>query len=510
MYLTVAVLASLAIGIVIGILLRKYITEHKIEGAKRDAENILKAAKEEANAKKREIILEARERAHQIKIDTDREVKEKRQEIQRLEKRLLQREETLDRRLAGLERRESILEEKEHHIEKLLRETEEIKEKELKELENIAKMSQEEAKELLLVKIENEVNKEAGALIRKIEENAKREGEIRAKEILATAIQRCAVEHTSEITVSVVSLPNDEMKGRIIGREGRNIRIFEQLTGVDLIVDDTPEAVVLSSFDPVRREVARRALEKLIGDGRIHPARIEELVEKAKAEISKESMLAGEEALTEMGIEGVHEEIIKHLGNLKYRRSYGQNVLQHSIEVAYIAGMLANELGVDVQLAKRAGLLHDIGKSISLNTEGTHALLGAEIAKRYGEKPEIVHAIAAHHGEVEVQSLLDIIIQVSDAVSASRPGARRESLETYIRRLEKLEEVANSFSGVSKAYAIQAGRELRIIVDSDIVDDDSSYKLARDIAKKIEETLSYPGQVKVVVIRETRSIEYAK
>ena len=510
MYLTVAVLASLAIGIVIGILLRKYITEHKIEGAKRDAENILKAAKEEANAKKREIILEARERAHQIKIDTDREVKEKRQEIQRLEKRLLQREETLDRRLAGLERRESILEEKEHHIEKLLRETAEIKEKELKELESIAKMSQEEAKELLLVKIEDEVNKEAGALIRKIEENAKREGEMRAKEILATAIQRCAVEHTSEITVSVVPLPNDEMKGRIIGREGRNIRIFEQLTGVDLIVDDTPEAVVLSSFDPVRREVARRALEKLIGDGRIHPARIEELVEKAKAEINKESMLAGEEALIEMGIEGVHEEIMKHLGSLKYRRSYGQNVLQHSIEVAYIAGMLANELNVDVQLAKRAGLLHDIGKSISLNTEGTHALLGAEIAKRYGEKPEVVHAIAAHHGEVEVQSLLDIIIQVSDAVSASRPGARRESLETYIRRLEKLEEVANSFSGVSKAYAIQAGRELRIIVDSDIVDDDSSYKLARDIAKKIEETLSYPGQVKVVVIRETRSIEYAK
>ncbi len=510
MYLTVAVLASLAVGIAIGILIRKYTTEHRLEAAKKSAENILKAAEEEANAKKREIILEAREKAHQIKIDTDREIKEKRQEIQRLEKRLLQREETLDRRLAGLERRETILEEKEHHIEKLLKETEELKERELKELESIAKMSQEEAKELLLVKIESEVNKEAGALIRKIEENAKREAEARAKEILATAIQRCAVEHTSEITVSVVPLPNDEMKGRIIGREGRNIRIFEQLTGVDLIVDDTPEAVVLSSFDPIRREIARRALDRLIGDGRIHPARIEELVEKAKAEISKEGMLAGERALMEMGIEGVHEEIVKHLGNLKYRRSYGQNVLQHSIEVAYIAGMLANELGVDVQLAKRAGLLHDIGKSISLNTEGTHALLGADIAKRYGEKPEVVHAIAAHHGEVEVQSLLDVIIQVSDAVSASRPGARRESLETYIKRLEKLEEVANSFSGVSKAYAIQAGRELRIIVDSDIIDDDSSYKLARDIAKKIEESLTYPGQVKVVVIRETRSIEYAK
>jgi len=456
------------------------------------------------------LLLEAKEEIHRLRSDLDREIRDRRGELQRLEKRLIQKEETLDRRGEILEQKESTLEKKQKDIMEIEEQTVKMYQKEVEELERISGLSREEAKNILLTDVQKEIKHEMALMIKDLEAKAKEEAEVKAREIITGAIQRCAADHAAETTVSVVTLPNDEMKGRIIGREGRNIRTLETLTGIDLIIDDTPEAVVISGFDPIRREIARIALEKLIEDGRIHPARIEEMVQKAKKEVENIIVKAGEEATFETGVHGLHPEIIKLLGRLKYRTSYGQNVLKHSIEVSHLAGLMAYELGADPVIAKRAGLLHDIGKAVDHEVEGPHVMIGAELAKRYHESEAVIHAIMAHHNDVEPQTIEAVLVQAADAISAARPGARRETLESYIKRLDKLEEIANSFEGVEKSYAIQAGREIRIMVKPEIVNDEETILLAREITKKIEDELEYPGQIKVIVLRETIAINYAK
>ena len=502
------------IGVVLGLLIgfnyRKHIAEAKIGVAESRAEKIVEDSKKEAEAKKKEILLEAKEESLRTKNELEREVRERRNELQRTERRLIQKEETLDKKSGSFEKKEEQLNKKLDELEKQREEVEAIQEKHLHELERISGLTSEEAKNYLLSTIENDVKHEAAIMIKDIESKAKIEAEKRSREIVANAIQRCAVDHVTETTVSVVQLPNDEMKGRIIGREGRNIRALETLTGIDLIIDDTPEAVILSGFDPVRREVARIALEKLIVDGRVHPSRIEEMVEKAKKEVEVIIRDEGEAATFETGVNGLHHELVRLLGKLKYRTSYGQNVLKHSIEVSHLAGLMAAEIGVDVNIAKRAGLLHDIGKSIDHEMEGSHVSIGVGLLKKYKENHIVINAVEAHHGDVDPQSIVAVLVQAADAISAARPGARRETLESYIKRLQKLEEIGDNFKGVEKSFAIQAGRELRIIVIPEDTNDEGLPVLAREIAKKIEDELEYPGQIKVSLIRETRAVEYAK
>ncbi len=490
--------------------IRLKISKQKITKLENDASEALENAKKQAEAMKKESILEAKEEVHKLRADFDKEIRERRNEVQRLERRLIQREESLDKKSDLIEKKEDALNKKTQEIQNLENSVQDLYLKQRQELERISGLSTDEAKQILLDEINREIKHDAAIMIKEVESRAKEEAEKKAREIITTAIQRCAADHVSETTVHVVSLPNDEMKGRIIGREGRNIRTLETLTGVDLIIDDTPEAVILSSFDPIRREVARLALEKLIVDGRIHPARIEEMVERAKKDLDNEIKEEGEQATFETGINAVHPEIIKLLGRLKYRTSYGQNVLKHSIEVSHLAGLMASELGLDPTIAKRAGLLHDIGKAVDHEYEGPHALIGGDLAKKYHESPIVINAIAAHHGDVEMQSLEAVLVQAADAISAARPGARRETLEAYIKRLEKLEEIANSYEGVEKSFAIQAGREIRIMVKPEQVDDAGSIEMARNIVKRIEDELEYPGQIKINVIRETRAIDYAK
>ncbi len=499
-------LASLGLGY----LIRRFLGELKKGSAEQQARSIIEEAEKLAEAKQREMLLEVKEDIHRLRTELDRESRERRLELQRAENRNIQKEEALDRKLAAVEKREERIAQREAEIEKLKREIEQIKAEQRKKLEEIADLTTEQARQLLLDEVRKETEHEAAAMIKSVEIRARDEADKRAREIVSLAIQRCAADHVVDTTVSVVPLPNDEMKGRIIGREGRNIRALETLTGIDLIIDDTPEAVILSGFDPVRREVARIALERLISDGRIHPARIEEMVEKARKEVEAVIREEGEKAAFDTGVHGLHPEIVRLLGRLKYRSSYGQNVLQHSIEVSYLAAMMAAELGADENLARRAGLLHDIGKAVDHEVEGPHAKIGADILKRYHESPQVIHAVLAHHDETEAKTVEACLVQAADAISAARPGARRETLEAYIKRLEKLEEIAGSLEGVDKVYAIQAGREIRVMVKPEKIDDVAAIKVSRDIVKRIEEELEYPGQIKVTVIRETRAVEYAK
>jgi ribonuclease Y len=508
--LLVAVIIALVVGIAAGYLLRRSIAESKLGAAEEEARKLLDEAIKQAETKRKEVLVEAKDEVYRIRQEAERDNRERRRELDRMERRLIQKEESLDKKLDNIEQKDQVIREKETMVEKTQEDLKLILTQQLKEMERISGMSSEQARELLLHNVEQQIRAEAAALIREIEAEAKEEADKRAREIVTLAVQRCAADVAAETTVSVVSLPNDEMKGRIIGREGRNIRTFETLTGVDLIIDDTPEAVILSSFDPVRREIARVALEKLIIDGRIHPARIEEMVEKASKDIEQEIREVGEQAAFEVGVHGLHPEMIKLLGRLKYRTSYGQNVLKHSVEVAYLAGVMAAELEVDAVAARRAGLIHDIGKAVDHEVTGSHIEIGVELAKRYREKDEIQHAIAAHHGDIEPLSIEAVLIQAADAISAARPGARRETLETYIKRLEKLENVVTEFQGVERAYAIQAGREVRIMVKPEEIDDPSAINLSREIARKVEQELDYPGQIKVVVIRETRAVDFAK
>ena len=509
--------AALGIGLLVGYTYRKNQTERKIDRTEEYAKRLYDDAVRKAEDYKKEKVLEAKEEILKAKAENDREraenekeMRERRNEIQKNERRLIQREETLDKKANNLEIREETLNEKYAELARQEAEVQELKEKELTELERIASLTKDEAKQQVIDRVQKEAFHDAAASVREIETQAKEEGEKKARNIIALAIQKCAADHVAESTVSVISLPNDDMKGRIIGREGRNIRALETATGVDLIIDDTPEAVIVSAFDPVRREVARLAVEKLIMDGRIHPARIEEMVEKARKEVDNQIREAGENAVFETNQHGIHHELVKLLGRLRFRTSYGQNVLKHSIEVSHLAGLMAAELGADVQLAKRAGLLHDIGKAVDHESEGTHVTLGAELARKYHENNDVVHCIMAHHNDVEPQTVEAVLVQAADAISAARPGARRESLENYIKRLEKLEEIANSFDGVEKCYAIQSGREVRIMVKPEDVTDEGTKVLAKEIAKRIEKEMEYPGQIRVNVIRETRSTEYAK
>jgi ribonucrease Y len=502
--------AALAVGLIAGFLLRKYMAEAKISSAEREASRIIEEANKASEGTKREALLEAKDEIFSMRNDAERDIKNRRNELQRFERRLLQREEQIDARTENLEKRDRSLSSRENEIQSLRAEAQKVLADEKAQLERIAALSKDEAKQLLLAQVEEETKREAAQVIKKIESRLRDEADKKAKHIIANAIQRCASDHVAETTVSVVPLPNDEMKGRIIGREGRNIRTFETLTGINLIIDDTPEAVILSSFDPVRREVARLTLERLITDGRIQPARIEEMFEKSKAEVDAEIKEVGEQAVFDVGLHGVNHELMKVLGRLKYRTSYGQNVLKHSIEVAHLSGLMAAELGTDIKLAKRAGLLHDIGKAIDHEVEGSHAVIGAELAKRLKEGDTVVHAIAAHHEEVEAQTIEAVLVQAADAISAARPGARRETLESYIKRLEKLETIADSFDGVDGSYALQAGREIRVMVKSDVIDDLGCVTLSREIARQIEDQLEYPGQIKITVVREKRVVDYAK
>ena len=508
--IVVGVIVVLVIGFLLGIMYRKKVAEREISSAEEEAKRIINESIKAAESKKREALVEAREEIHKNRTEYEREVKERRNELSKQERRLQQKEENLDRKNDALEKKTEALNQKLSQAETMQEEIKLVKKSQLEMLEKISGYTVDEAKQYLISNVETEVTHEMAAKVREVEARYKDEAEEKAREIIATAIQRCAADHASEITVSVVPLPNDEMKGRIIGREGRNIRSIETLTGCDLIIDDTPETITVSSFDPVRREIARIALERLIQDGRIHPARIEEMVAKAQREVNATIKAEGERAAFETNIHGLHPEIIRLLGRMKYRTSYGQNVLNHSIEVAHIAGLLAAELGVDVTTAKRAGLLHDLGKSIDHEVEGSHVTIGVDIARKYKESPEVIHAIEAHHGDVEAHSVIACLVQAADAISASRPGARRENIENYVKRLEKLEEVTRSFPGIESCYAIQAGREIRVMVKPDQVSEDQMVLMARDIAKKIESELTYPGQIKVHVLRETKAVEYAK
>ena len=503
-------LISIAVGIVLGMILRKKIAESKIQGAEQEAKRLVASAKIEAENMKKEEIIKAKEEIMNSRNELDAEIKERRGEIQKQESRMIQKEENLERRTDNLEKKEKDLEKEYQSIELQKEEVQKLHDQQVEELQKIASLSKEEAKKMLLVQMEKEVTTEKAKIIREFEQKSKEESNKKAQEIISYAVQKCAADHTSETTVSIVNLPNDDMKGRIIGREGRNIKALETLTGIDLIIDDTPEAVILSGFDPLRREVARIALQKLIDDGRIHPAKIEEMVEKAKEELAQTIKEEGERAALEAGVNNLHPDIIKLLGKLKYRTSYGQNVLSHSMEVSHLARIMAEELGLDAKRARRAGLLHDIGKALDHDMEGTHVQIGVDILKKYKENPLVINAVEAHHGDVAPQSLEAVLVQAADAISASRPGARRETLEAYIKRLESLEAIADSFDGVEKSFAIQAGREVRIIVKPEKISDDQMTILARDVSKRIEDEMDYPGQIKVNIIREKRVIDYAK
>ncbi len=506
----IGIVIGLAVGIPAGIQQRKKSAEREIGSAEAEATRLINEAIRNGENRKKEMLLEAKDEIHKSRTDLEKEVKDRRAELTKQERRLEQKEATLDKKTEAFERKEEELSRRLADAAKTQEAAEEAHKQQLTTLEKISGLTQEEAKQFLLRSVEEDVRHDAAMKIKEIEQQLKDEAEEKAREIIATAIQRCAADHAAETTVSVVPLPNDEMKGRIIGREGRNIRTLETVTGVDLIIDDTPEAITVSSFDPVRREIARLALEKLIADGRIHPTRIEDMVEKARKEVDRTIREEGERACYETGVHNLNPELVKILGRQKYRTSYGQNVLNHSIEVAHIAGLMAAELGVDVALAKRAGLLHDLGKSIDHEVEGSHVQLGADLARKFKENPVVINAIEAHHGDVEPKTVIAVLVQAADAVSAARPGARRENVENYIRRLEKLEELTGSYPGVDKAYAIQAGREVRIMVKPEVVTEDNMILLARDIAKKIESELEYPGQIKVNVIRETKAVEFAK
>ncbi|MDR1730977.1 MAG: ribonuclease Y [Synergistaceae bacterium] len=501
---------GIAAGVGVGYLVFRTIDNSRLSGVKNQIIVMLQEATETAEHLKKERLTEGKDEVFRLRQDAEKDIRERRSELQRAERKIEQKEENLDRKLDRVGHKEEELRHRQEELEQRGAEIEVVLKQQLARLEEIAQMTRQEAQEILLRKTEEEAQYVIGLRLKELEEKAKREADRKARDIVITAVQRCAVEHSSDATVSVVPLPTDDMKGRIIGREGRNIRAFETLTGVDLIVDDTPEAVTLSSFDPVRREIARLSLERLITDGRIHPARIEELIDKATRDVEEQIMEAGEAALLETGIKNMHGELIRTLGQLKFRFSYGQNALSHSLEVAHISGIIAAELGIDEEMARRAGLLHDLGKAVDHQVEGPHAMIGADLAKRFGERPEIISAIASHHDNVEAKNIYDVIVACADAISASRPGARRESLDAYIKRLEKLEELAQAFNGVSKAYAIQAGREVRVLVMPNNTDDGTVHKLAYDIARKIEEEMKYPGQIKVTVSREMRSTEYAK
>lgn len=510
MIIIACVVAAAAAGVLIGIVYRKKVAEATIGSAQQEATRIVNDAVSKAESKKKEAILEAKDEIHRQRTELEKELRERRSEVQRQERRLAQKEESLDRKTENIEKKDEQLTNKLKAAEKKAEEIEVVKRSQIEMLEKISGFNKEQAKDYLLKTLESDLVHEKAVKIMEYEQKTKDEADEKAREIIATAIQRCAADHSADTTVSVVALPNDEMKGRIIGREGRNIRTLETITGVDLIIDDTPEAITVSCFDPVRREIARLTLEKLIADGRIHPTRIEELYEKSKREVEHTVKQTGERAAIDAGVNGIHPELIRQLGKLRYRTSYGQNVLNHSLEVSYIAGLMASELGADVKTAKRAGLLHDIGKALDHEMEGSHIELGVEYARKYKENENVVHAIEAHHGDVEARTIVACLVQAADAISAARPGARRENLQNYIKRLEKLEEITNSFPCVDKSYAIQAGREVRIMVKPEAVSDDQMVLVARDIVKKIEDELEYPGQIKVNVIRENRVIDVAK
>ncbi|MBQ4057418.1 MAG: ribonuclease Y [Lachnospiraceae bacterium] len=511
-YIVFAIILIVAVVVtwILALTYRKNIVEKKNSDAEDRAREIIDEAVKNAEAKKKEILLEAKEESIKTKNDLDKEIKDRRNEVQRMEKRVISREENLDRKSEAIEKKEANLASREQDLEKQKANVEELEAKRLQELERISGLTSEQAKEYLLKTVEDEVKHETAVLVKELETRAKEEASKKAKEYVVTAIQKCAVDHVAETTISLVQLPNDEMKGRIIGREGRNIRTLETMTGVDLIIDDTPEAVILSSFDPVRREVARIALEKLIVDGRIHPARIEEMVEKAQKEVEQMMREEGENTTLEVGVQGIHPELVRLLGKMKFRTSYGQNALKHSMEVAQLCGLLAAEIGVDVRLAKRAGLLHDIGKSVDHEMEGSHIQIGVDLCRKYKESALVINAVEAHHGDVEPESLIACIVQAADTISAARPGARRETLETYTTRLKKLEDIANGFKGVDKTFAIQAGREIRIMVVPEQINDADMILMAREISKQIESELEYPGQIKVNLIRESRVTDYAK
>lgn len=510
-------LLGLIVGAVVGFFVCKSIAEAKIAGAKSSAEQIIDEGTREAEALKKEALLEAKDEIHQLRTEAEQDIRDRRAELQKQENRLMQKEENLDRKDESLDKREALLEKKDdsltvkqQHIEEMESKVEEVVRAQQTELERISSLTREDARAIILDRVENELSHDIAIMVKETENRAKEDADKKAKEILSLAIQRCAADHVAETTVSVVNLPNDEMKGRIIGREGRNIRTLETLTGIDLIIDDTPEAVILSGFDPIRHETARIALDKLVQDGRIHPARIEEMVEKSRREVDEYIREVGEQTTFEVGVHGLHPDLMKILGRLKFRTSYGQNVLKHSMEVAHLSGLMAAELGEDETLAKRAGLLHDIGKAIDHEVEGSHVEIGVELATKYKEHPVVINAIASHHGDTEPTSIIAVLVAAADALSAARPGARSETLENYIRRLEKLEEISESYEGVEKSFAIQAGREVRIMVKPDTIGDLEAHRLARDIRKQIEDELDYPGHIKVTVIRETRAVEYAK